>query len=164
MPRFLDPQPLTPEAFAPFGDVLGVETKTPLIINEGFAERFDDLAQISVAGNGGRPRFSLFRAKARRYPMEITMMERHPIGSQAFFPTTGAGFLVLVAPPTDTLPFPGMTAFRARADQGVNYHPGVWHFPLLAEREGDLFVVVDRAGGGDLEIATFTSDFPVLRS
>ena len=37
---------------------------------------------------------------------------------------------------------------QARGDQGVNFHPGVWHHPLLVLQQQD-FLVIDRGGAGD---------------
>ncbi|PLX35164.1 MAG: ureidoglycolate lyase [Hyphomicrobiales bacterium] len=149
MTRLLTPAPLTPKGFSPFGEVIDTAAADPLLINQGFASRFDDLADIDVEQEGGRPCLSIFRARARAFPLAITMMERHPLGSQAFMPLSGNPFLVVVAPAGDAPPFEGLQAFLAGPGQGVNYRRGVWHFPLIALHEGDSFLVIDRAGPGD---------------
>ena len=156
MTRHLIAEPLTRASFALFGDVIQTEGAESFAINEGYAVRFDDLARLDLAGDQGRPRVSIFRAAARGLPLVIRMLERHPLGSQAFFPLSGNRYLVAVAPADDAPPFPGLRAFHARADQGVNYHRGVWHHPLLALRADDDFLVIDRGGPGDnLEEAVF---------
>jgi ureidoglycolate lyase len=58
------------------------------MINEGTTERFHALAMADTEAEGGRTILSLFRGQPRAFPYKITMMERHPLGSQAFFPVT----------------------------------------------------------------------------
>ncbi len=67
-------------------------------INEGTTERFHDLAKVDVSTQGGRPLINVFRAQPRAWPIEIAMMERHPLGSQAFVPLSDAPYLIVVAP------------------------------------------------------------------
>ena len=82
--------PLTKAGFAPFGEVVESADVTPKLINEGFAQRFDDLANIDVAAEGGEVNISLFTGAARPAPLVIKLMERHPLGSQLFMPLNGA--------------------------------------------------------------------------
>ncbi|MEA3130643.1 MAG: ureidoglycolate lyase [Paraburkholderia sp.] len=114
-------------------------------INGGTTERYHDLANVDVTESGGRPLINLFRAQPRSLPIEITMMERHPLGSQAFIPLTPRGYLVVVAPAGEFDPT-RMRAFWSDGWQGVNYAKGVWHHPLLALDQVSDFVVVDRGG------------------
>ena len=58
--------------------------------------RVNDLAQIDVAADAGVVNVSLFVAKARQRPIKVRMMERHPLGSQLFFPLQERSWLVLV--------------------------------------------------------------------
>ena len=81
--------PLTKAGFAPFGEVVETGDVKPKLINEGFAERFDDLANIDVAAEGGEVNISLFIGSARPVPLVIKLMERHPLGSQLFMPLSG---------------------------------------------------------------------------
>lgn len=138
-------EPLTRQAFAPFGDVVSLDGARRFPINGGTTERFHDLATIDVADAGGRPLVNVFRGQPRALPFEVTMMERHPLGSQAFIPLGDVRYLVVVAPPG---PFDGrqMRAFSVEGGIGVNYARGVWHHPLIVlDAVGD-FLVVDRGG------------------
>jgi ureidoglycolate lyase len=76
------------------------------------------------------------------------MLERHPLGSQAFMPLNGHAYLVAVAPRGETFATGDVRVFLARGDQGVNYAAGVWHHPLLALDTVCDFLIVDRAGAG----------------
>ncbi|MCR5879467.1 ureidoglycolate lyase [Phenylobacterium sp. J367] len=144
--RALVPEPLTADAFAPFGDVIEASDRAEVMpINYGWTTRFNDLADVEVGD--GRAIVSLFRSKPLD-PVLLKIFERHPLGSQAFVPLNGRPYLVAVAPRGDFDPA-AVRIFRARGDQGVNYARGVWHHFLLAlEAESD-FLVVDRQGPGD---------------
>lgn len=144
----LRPQPLSAETFAPFGEVIEAGPDVPRrSINAGFAERFDDLARVDTARDGGRTLVNIFRAVARTLPLRLSEVERHRLGSQLFMPLSQQSFLVVVAAAG---PAPGADALRcflAGPGQGVNLAPGTWHHPLLALQDGD-FLVVDRGGDG----------------
>lgn len=141
-------QPLSREAFAPYGDVISTEGAQQLLINNGSTVRFHDLASIDTAIQGGRTIVNIFRAQPLSLPLQVAMLERHPLASQAFIPMGKEAFLVLVAAPRET-PRPGqIQAFLATAGQGVNYHKGVWHHPVLALQPDQDFIVIDRGGEG----------------
>ena len=137
-------QPLTEEAFAPFGDVLHADGPYDKLINQGLCERHHDRARLDF-GPGGQPGISLFKAKPRALPYRLDMMERHPEGSQAFIPMSEHPFLVTVAPDADGQP--GMPrAFLTTPGQGINFHKGTWHGVLTPLHAPGLFAVVDRIG------------------
>lgn len=145
-PVVLPIEPLTREAFAPFGDVIeAASAARTYAINAGTTTRFHDLASIDTEREGGRPLLSLFRAQPRELPFAVTMLERHPLGSQAFVPVSKQPYLVVVAEAPDAVP----RAFLARDGQGVNYRAGTWHHPLLALGEVSDFLVIDRGGPGN---------------
>ncbi len=139
-------RPLTAADFAPWGDVIEVSGAPDKIINQGMCGRHHDLAKLDF--KDGRAGISLFNAKARHLPLTLTMVERHPEGSQAFIPVDGARFLVVVADDRDGTPV-NIQAFVTAPGQSVNLHRGVWH-GVLTPLDGDgIFAVVDRIGGGD---------------
>ena len=139
-------EPLTAEAFKAFGDVIEASNSAQrFTINQGFAERFHQLAHVDVTQDGGQPAISIFKAKARPLPLQLSVLEKHPFGSQAFMPLSGDAYLVVVALGGDTPDMTTLKCFSATAQQGVNYAKGTWHHPLLALNDGD-FLVVDRAG------------------
>ena len=139
-------QALTKQGFAPFGDVVEAEGAQHFPINQGFAERFNDLAKVDVGHHGGLTNFSIVKAKHRTLPVALTLMERHPLGSQIFYPLQDAPwFVVVCSEPADPATY---RAFRATGNQGVNYARGVWHHPLLVLSEPSCFIIVDRKGQG----------------
>jgi len=165
MTRALVVRPLTRQAFAPFGDVIDTEGANQFLINNGTTTRFHDLAKVETEGPGARALVSIFRGRAFQLPVAIAMLERHPLGSQAFFPLQPLPWLVVVAP--DQEGRPGMPqAFLVKSGsgglRGVNYHRNVWHHPLIAlEAESD-FIVVDRGGDGvNLEEHFFAESYAI---
>jgi ureidoglycolate lyase len=147
----LNIQPLTREAFAPFGEVIMLEGAKHYPINAGTTERFHALARVDTAEQGGLPIISLFRGQPRALPLPITVMERHPLGSQAFVPVTQSAddeYLVVVAPAGE-FDKTKIKAFMAKGFQGVSYARGVWHHPLIALHKVSDFLIVDRIGEGN---------------
>jgi ureidoglycolate lyase len=136
--------PLTKQGFAPFGTVVEIEGAEQRSINQGFATRFHNLANIAVGT--GEAIISIFTAGPRPQPLAIKIMERHPLGSQLFYPLQNEEwFIVVCENPHDESSY---RAFKATGTQGVNYNPNTWHHPLLVARES-RFIIVDRTGEGN---------------
>ena len=136
-------EPLLALAFAPYGDVLDTTGTPDRMINAGLCARFHDRARIDIAD--GRAGLSVFDAVARSLPYAFDLVERHPLGSQAFVPMTQASFLVIVAP--DEHGTPGTPrAFLTNGAQGINLHRGTWHGVLTPLQAPGLFAVLDRIG------------------
>lgn len=152
--------PLTPDAFAPFGDVLDTSGAPEKLINQGLCGRYHDRARLDFGG--GRAGISLFDAKPRSLPYRLDMVERHPEGSQAFLPMSEHPFLVIVAP--DVGDRPGTPrAFVTAPGQGINLHRGTWHGVLTPLHAPGLFAVVDRIGdGSNLEEHWFEEPWMVV--
>jgi ureidoglycolate lyase len=146
MSRVLKPQPLTAEAFAPFGDVIAADGAAATI-NYGATQKYADLAAIRAEG-GGRVAVHLYRSTPPAYPFVLRVMENHPLGSQMFVPLSGRPYLVVVAPKGRFDPH-AIAAFIAGPGQGVNYAPGTWHHYSLAVGGPSEFLVIDREGPGE---------------
>ncbi|MEP0354940.1 ureidoglycolate lyase [Paraglaciecola sp.] len=147
--QLVKPKALTSESFEAFGDVIEVNSEsTNFSINDGYTQRYHDLATVDVSENNGRTLINIFRSTPLAQPIAIKMMERHPLSSQAFIPMGSAPYLVVVAPKGE-LDTDKIEVFLAHADQGVNYHKGTWHHYCLALSQVSDFLVVDRGGDGD---------------
>lgn len=144
--RFLKPEPLTASAFASYGDVIECgDNAEQRSINFGHTTRFHNLAELDLTADNGRPLVSIFRTSPLPQPVQIKVMERHPLSSQAFYPLQGQKFLVVVAAKGD-FDVSNLKAFITNGRQGVNYHAGVWHHYNLALGEAGDFMVIDRGG------------------
>ncbi|MEP3329885.1 ureidoglycolate lyase [Sedimentitalea sp.] len=160
MSRDIIVQPITAEAFAPFGDLMDCAGEPDKVINQGQCGRYHNRATLDFSD--GRAGISLFNANPRELPLVLDMVERHPDGSQAFVPMAHVPFLVVVAP--DEAGKPGTPlAFRTAPGQAINYHKGTWHGVLTPLRAPGLFAVVDRIGSGEnLEEHWFSQSYRIL--
>lgn len=167
MTRVLTPIPITKENFAPFGTLIEPyddQDKTLdncYEINNGFAMRHHAIATVSI--DGGEVGMSIFMAKPRTLPITLSVMEYHPLGTQAFFSMQGEDYIVVVAPkgkPPESVD--ELSVFYVKSNQGVQYNAGVWHHPLLALNNTSAFLVVDRINaGGNNCIEVNISDWQV---
>jgi ureidoglycolate lyase len=145
--RTLHAEPLTRDAFAPFGQIIETAGAGHFAINAGNCERYHDLANIELAGPAARPIISLLHSKGFDLPLTLSLVERHPLGSQAFYPLSQNCFLVVVAP--DIAGHPGTPrAFLTAPGQGVNIAINTWHGVLTPLGPEADFLCVDRAGEG----------------
>lgn len=140
----LVPKPLTSERFAPFGDVIESVVDRTAAMNAERFERFDDLCRLDMSDDG-RVAVSIARCRvATALPHRLDMVERHPLGSQAFVPLGPSRMIVVVAPPEESVEASDLCAFVTNGRQGINYHRGTWHMPLIAFESGQEFLIIDR--------------------
>ena len=144
----IKPKKITRENFSKYGDLISKDNTKPIDINNGYAKRFDSLANIDIFKNNGQTNISIFQALKRSFPIQIDMMEKHPEGSQAFIPMKETIFFVFVAPIGEKPDINSLESFLISKGIGINYKPGIWHFPLISTENMD-FLVVDRKGAGE---------------
>ena len=144
----IKPKPISKENFSKFGDMITTDNLKPIEINNGYAKRFDGIANLNTATDNGETTISIFSALKRNFPMKIDMMEKHPLGSQAFIPMKETTFLAFVAPHGEKPDLNKIESFIIPPGIGINYNPGTWHFPLISTEDMN-FLVVDRKGPGD---------------
>jgi ureidoglycolate lyase len=148
MEKIIKPIKITRSNFSAYGDLISSNDIKPIDINDGYAKRFDNLANINTSQNEGKTIVSIFSSLKRTFPMKIDMMEKHPLGSQAFIPMKQTTFLVFVAPPGDKPEIKKIESFIVLPGMGINYKAGIWHFPLIST-ENMNFLIVDRKGDGN---------------
>ena len=154
-------EPLTAEAFAPFGQVIEMAGANHYPINSGMTERYHDLAKVELAGVHARPLISIFRGQPYELPLTLKLVERHPLGSQAFYPLSDRPFLVVVAEDLSGVPATPR-AFLTAPGQGVNIAMNTWHGVLTPLETASDFLVVDRGGdGNNLEEYSFATPYLV---
>ena len=148
MEKIIKPIKITRTNFAAYGDLISSDGIKPIDINAGYAKRFDNLANINTSKDEGKTVVSIFSALKRTFPMKIDMMEKHPLGSQAFIPMKETTFLCFVAPSGESPEVSKIQSFIIPSKTGINYKPGIWHFPLIST-ENTNFLVIDRKGDGE---------------
>lgn len=151
-------EPLTAEAFAPFGAVL---EGTPVPGRRYLSE--------TLASDRGHAPISLALATVApkdARPLAVKVLERHEHSSQTFIPLHVSRYLVLA-----TLDAPGggpdlthLRAFVARSGQGVTYAMGTWHHPLTVLDGPATFAVLMWRDGtaGDEEFVPVSSSLTVV--
>ena len=163
MEKIIKPIKINRSNFATYGDLISANDINPIDINAGYAKRFDNLANINTLKDGGKTVVSIFSALRRNFPMTIDMMEKHPLGSQAFIPMKETTFLCFVAPPGESPEIDKIQSFIIPPKTGINYKPGVWHFPLISTEDTD-FLVIDRKGNSEnLNIHKFDKEKILLK-
>ena len=154
----IKPKKITRENFSRYGDLISKDNTKPIDINNGYAKRFSSLANVDILKNNGQTNISIFQALKRSFPMQIDMMEKHPGGSQAFIPMKETIFFVFVAPIGEKPDINSLESFLISKGIGINYKPGIWHFPLISTKNMN-FLVIDRKGkGNNLAIHNFENE------
>ena len=163
MEKIIKPIKITRANFAAYGDLISSDDIKPMDINAGYAKRFDNLANINTSKDGGKTIVSIFSALKRSFPMKIDMMEKHPLGSQAFLPMKETTFLCFVAPPGVSLEIDKIQSFIIPPKTGINYKPGIWHFPLISTEDTDFLVIDRKVNSENLVIHKFDKEKVVLK-
>ena len=141
----LKPVPLTAERFAAYGEVIEASQAASQAMNDARFDRFDRLCSVDV-GDGEVAIGIASSRTATQLPYRVDKVERHPLGSQAFVPLSPCRMIVVVAPPAESVSAVDLQAFETNGQQGINYHRGTWHMPLIAFAAGQRYLVIDRAG------------------
>lgn len=151
--REVSAQPLSAEAFAPYGAVVSAGLAAGQSANQGTAVRFDFCAPLTSTRPQARGNLAVFRSTKKALPFEVRLLEQHPCSTQAFLPMVCARFLVCVAPTrADGTPDDDkLLAFVCGPGQGVSYHPGVWHHPIIALDDDADFAMIAFEDGTPLD-------------
>ena len=140
MKIIIKPKKITRKNFQKFGDLISLKKKKFININDGYAKRFDNLCRINTSSKKGKTIMSIFSAKKRKFPMNETT------------------FLVFVAPKGKRPNTKKIESFIVPKQTGINYKPGIWHFPLISSKNMN-FLVIDRKGiGNNLVIHNFKNE------
>ncbi len=142
----LKAEPLTGGRFAPYGEVIETARDVSGAMNAARFERFDDLCNIELI-NDGQIAVSIARCRTpTTLPLRLDLIERHPLGSQAFIPLSPCKMVIVVAPPEESVDAGDLCAFVSNGRQGINYRRGTWHMPLISFTAGQEYLIIDRGG------------------
>mgnify|MGYP001300515213 CR=1 FL=1 len=97
-------------------------------------------------------------AKKREFPLEINMLENHPFSSQAFIPLQKTAFIAIVAPISEIPDLNSIEAFKIPSEEGINFLPKVWHFPLIATEDSNFLTIDKKDFKNNLEIYNFQNN------
>ncbi len=144
----------------PYGEVIEAAKSRGSRMNDARFDRFDNLCDIDIVDGDVAVSIACSRT-ASVLPYRFDMVERHPLGSQAFVPLSPCKMIIVVAPPGESVDPEDLRAFETNGRQGINYRRGTWHMPLIAFESGQRFLVIDRAGEGP-NCDEHTLDEPIM--
>ena len=124
----LDVQKITPEAFAPYGQIIGAR------------------GQVELDLDGGKASFVAQTVESR--PFLFSFLGRHQRTEQVFVPMGGTRSIIAVAPPCENGSagpnVERMAAFLVDGSCACNLHRGAWHTSASPLDDCATFMVLDR--------------------
>jgi len=129
--------------FSEFGHVIHKDSAFKKIsINQGTTVRHHNISDLELNNEDGIPAISLFSGSPRNIPIEIKIMEKHPIASQSFLPIQNIDWLIVVSKEKNDMPdLDTMRCFHIKGDVGITYKKNIWHHPLLVRKNQDFWIV-----------------------
>jgi len=146
---------ISKDNFSQYGQLISTEDIDSQNINEETTESFYDLVNIEVYGDDKQCRVNIFKSQKRTFPLVINMLENHPLSSQAFIPLQQTDFIVVVAPISHNPDINLIEAFHVSPEEGINFKPKVWHFPLIATEDSNFLTIDKKDSENNLEIYNF---------
>ena len=134
---------ISKDNFSKYGQLISTKDIESQNINEETTKSFYDLVNIEIYGDDKKCRVNIFKSIKRNFPLEINMLENHPLSSQAFIPLQKTNFIVVVAPISNEPDINLIETFLLSPEEGINFKPKVWHFPLIAT-ENSSFLTIDK--------------------
>ena len=159
---YLNVKQINKENFLKFGQLISTKNIKGENINTDTTKSFYDLVDIEILGENKQCRINIFKAKKRQFPLEINMLENHPLSSQTFIPLQNTSFIVVVAPISNTPDLKFLQAFRVPSEEGINFKPKVWHFPLIAIEDSNFLTIDKKDYKNNLEIYKFQNNDTIL--
>ena len=150
------------ENFYQYGQLISTKDVNSENINSDTTKSFYDLVDIEILGDNNQCRINIFKAKKRQFPLEINMLENHPFSSQSFIPLQNTSFIVVVAPISKTPNLELLEAFKVPSEEGINFKPKVWHFPLIAIEDSNFLTIDKKDSKNNLEIYKFQNNDNIL--
>ena len=134
---------LDTDIFSRFGNIIQKKNALELrSINQGTTTRHHNISKLSLESKNGNSGISVFSGSPRSFPLEIKIMEKHPIASQSFLPIQDYDWLVVVSEEKNDLPdLSTLRCFHVNGNTGITYNKNVWHHPLLVKKEQDFWVI-----------------------
>jgi len=154
----IDIKKITKNNFSLYGELITINGKSSEEINNKSTQSFFDLANIEILGDDKRARLNIFNAKKRIFPLNIEMLEMHPLSSQVFLPITKTDFIVLVAPINIKPDLQKIEFFKVSNGDGINFKPYVWHFPLISIEDAKFITIDKKNAKKNIEIYDFNEN------
>ena len=141
--------------FSQYGQLISTKDVKSENINRNTTKSFNDLVNIEIFGNDNQCRVNIFKAKKRQFPLKINMLENHPFSSQTFIPLQKTSFIVVVTKLSKVPNLNLLEAFKVSPEEGINFKPKIWHFPLIAIEDSSFLIIDKKDAKNNLEIYNF---------
>ena len=149
---------ISKENFSRYGQLITTQNMESQEINKETTKSFYDLVDIEIYGEDKECRVNIFKSTKRIFPLEINMLENHPLSSQAFIPLQKTNFIVVVAPISNEPDINLIETFLISPEEGINFKPKVWHFPLIATENSNFLTIDKKDSANNLEIYNFQNN------
>ena len=149
---------ISKDNFSQYGQLISTQDIEFQNINEKTTRSFYDLVNIEIYGEDKQCRVNIFKSIKRNFPLEINMLENHPLSSQTFIPLQKTNFIVVVAPISKEPDINLIEAYHLHPDEGINFKPKVWHFPLIAIENSNFLTIDKKDSNNNLEIYNFQNN------
>ena len=152
----INTEPLTPESFAPYGQVLMGSGDGP--------QRHNFAANMENLRTGAKPNMTYMRVGLSTLPARIETLEQHPHSNQSFIPLNQTNQLVVVCP-SDSGGNPlveNLSAFISTGSQAINYNAKVWHAPRMAISQPGEFIMFRWDDGGPEDTVFYSMEASVI--
>jgi ureidoglycolate lyase len=132
-------------------------------VNEGRGTRQDLPEARAADARADRPSTALYRLAPSPLPLRVSLLERHVLTEQVFWPLSAGRFVVVVCPSrADGSPqAEDLVAFLAEPGQALVYAAGTWHLPLAVLEQEALFAMRMWDSGSPLDCEEYTLAQPV---
>ena len=151
-------QTITKNNFSLYGDLITIRNKKSEDINNNTTQSFFDLANIEILGDNKNSRLNIFCAKKRIFPLNIDMLEMHPLSSQVFLPMSKCDFLVLVTPANIKPDLNKIEFFKVSNGDGINFKTNVRHFPLISIQDAKYITIDKKDAEKNIKIYKFNEN------
>ena len=146
------------ENFSQYGQLISTKNINSENINSNTTKSFYDLVDITILGDDNQCRVNIFEAKKRKFPLKINMLENHPFSSQTFIPLQKTSFIVVVTKLSKVPNLNLLEAFKVSPEEGINFKPKIWHFPLIAIEDSSFLIIDKKDAKNNLEIYNFKNN------
>ena len=146
---------ISKDNFSKYGQLVSTKDIESQNINEETTKSFYDLVNIEIYGDDKKCRVNIFKSIKRNFPLEINMLENHPLSSQAFIPLQKTNFIVVVAPISNEPDINLIETFLISPEEGINFKPKVWHYPLIATENSNFLTIDKKDSENNLKIYNF---------
>ena len=149
---------ISKDNFSKYGQLISTQDIESQNINEETTKSFYDLVNIEIYGDDKKCRVNIFKSIKRNFPLEVNMLENHPLSSQAFIPLQKTNFIVFGAPISNEPDINLIETFLISPEEGINFKPKVWHYPLIATENSNFLTIDKKDSANNLEIYNFQNN------